>query len=76
MNLVYAAIAAVLMISNPGPTVSQETDELRRNMKALELFLQDKNDHQKYCPGLRWSQPDIKVYKRTLASHLPPECKR
>ena len=53
-----------------------ECDDLKRNMQALEIFLQDQDDHQKYCPKLKWEQPDIEVYKKDLKSHLPVECKK
>ena len=44
----------------------QPSDALVRDMKALELFLKDQEDHQLYCPRLSWAQPDIKVYKEKL----------
>jgi len=52
-----------------------ECDDLKRNMKALEIFLQDQDDHQKHCPKVKWNQPDIDVYKKTLKSQLPEGCK-
>ena len=51
-------------------------NNLKRDMRALELFLQDQEDHRTYCPKVRWSQPDIEVYKRTLTSQLPKGCKK
>jgi|TARA_R110002012_G_scaffold192740_1_gene360345 hypothetical protein len=51
-------------------------DNLKRDMRALELFLQDQEDHRTYCPKKRWSQPDIEVYKKSLRSHLPKGCKK
>ena len=50
-------------------------DDLKRDMKALEIFLQDQDDHEKYCPKLKWDQPDISIYKKELKSQLPKECK-
>lgn len=50
-------------------------DNLKRDMRALELFLQDQEDHKNYCPKTKWNQPDIEVYKRTLRSQLPKGCK-
>ena len=50
-------------------------DDLKRDMVALELFLQDQEDKEKYCPKLSWEQPDIEVYKKELKSQLPQECK-
>jgi len=52
-----------------------ECDDLKRDMKALEIFLQDKADHKEYCPKVKWEQPDISVYKEELKSQLPKECK-
>ena len=55
---------------------AEPTDDLKRDMKALEIFLQDKEDKQTHCPKLRWQQPDIEVYKKTLKSQLPENCKK
>ena len=56
--------------------VADQTDDLKRDMKALELFLQDQDDHRNYCPRLKWEQPTIEVYKQSLESQLPEECKK
>ena len=56
--------------------VADPTDDLKRDMQALELFLQDKEDHKEHCPKIKWEQPDIKVYKETLKSQLPNGCKK
>ena len=53
-----------------------ECDELKRDMIALELFLQDKSDKKEFCPNLDWEQPDIKIYKKELKSQLPEGCKK
>ena len=42
---------------------SEPCDELKRDMKALEIFLQDEEDHKTFCPTLDWEQPSIEVYK-------------
>ena len=55
---------------------SEPCDELKRDMKALEIFLQDEEDHKTFCPKLKWDQPDIKVYKKELKSQLPENCKQ
>ena len=52
-----------------------ECDDLKRDMIALELFLKDKEDKKEYCPNLKWEQPDISIYKETLKSQLPENCK-
>lgn len=54
--------------------IDEPCDDLKRDMKALELFLQDQEDHPKFCPEIEWNQPDIEVYKETLKSHLPKNC--
>ena len=54
---------------------SEPCDELKRDMKALEIFLQDEEDYRNFCPTLDWEQPDIEVYKKELKSQLPENCK-
>lgn len=70
------AYAAAMFLMFATPVTAQETDNLKRDMHALELFLQDKKDHKEYCPNTRWTQPDIKVYKKELKSQLPSGCKK
>ena len=55
--------------------VPADLSEIERDALALELFLQDKQDHDKFCPHLTWEQPPIEVYKETLESQLPSGCK-
>lgn len=50
------------------------TDELLKDVKALELFLEDQINHEKYCLDILWEQPDIEVYKEKLETQLPKEC--
>ena len=54
--------------------LTEPTDDLKRDMKALEIFLQDKEDKKIHCPKLKWAQPEIDVYKKTLQSQLPEGC--
>ena len=54
---------------------SDSSDDLKRDMKALEIYLQDQEDHKEYCPKIKWEQPEIKVYKEKLESQLPEGCK-
>ena len=54
---------------------SEPTDDLKRDMKALEIYLQDQKDHKDHCPSLKWEQPAIEIYKEKLESQLPQECK-
>ena len=67
--------SGLLLLSLIGNTNAQECDDLRRDMTALELYLQDQEDHGEFCPKLKWDQPDIEVYKKELKSQLPEECK-
>ena len=68
--------AGLFMLLFANDTVAQDCDDLKRDMKALELFLQDEEDHKTYCPSLGWDQPDISIYKKELKSQLPEECKK
>ena len=54
---------------------SEPCDDLKRDMIALELFLQDEVDYKEYCPQINWTQPAIEVYKKELKSQLPENCK-
>tara|TARA_R110001592_G_scaffold123321_4_gene331112 strand:+ start:866 stop:1078 length:213 start_codon:yes stop_codon:yes gene_type:complete len=63
----------LLFLSN---TSAQDCEDLKRDMKALELFLLDQDDHESNCPKLKWIQPDISVYKKELKSQLPESCKK
>ena len=67
--------AGLFMLLFSNDAVAQDCDDLKRDMKALELFLQDKKDYEEYCPKLDWEQPSIEIYKLTLKSQLPEECK-
>ena len=58
-----------------GEAAAQDSEDLKRDMIALELFLQDQKDHKEYCPSVDWEQPEISVYKKTLKSQLPEGCK-
>ena len=52
------------------------TSDFERDAKALELYLQDKKDHKEFCPKIKWNQPPLSTYKKTLKSHLPKDCKK
>ena len=43
---------------------SEPCDELKRDMKALEIFLQDEEDHKTYCPKLNWEHLTLKYIKK------------
>ncbi len=67
--------SGLFMLMFTGAIAAAPTDDLKRDMKALELFLQDQEDHKEYCPNLKWKQPEISVYKEKLKSQLPEGCK-
>ena len=54
---------------------NNDLTELEISAKALELYLQDKKDHDKYCPFRTWEQPSLDIYKKFLESQLPEGCK-
>jgi len=68
--------SGLLLLTLIGNTNAQVCDDLKNDMKALELFLQDQEDHENHCPKLKWDQPDISVYKQELISQLPQKCKK
>ena len=67
--------SAMMMALLATAIASDSSDDLKRDMKALEIYLQDQEDHKEYCPKIKWEQPDIKVYKEKLKSQLPEGCK-
>ena len=67
-----SALATGASAFAPIETVS----DLERDAKALELYLQDQKDHKEFCPQIKWKQPSLSIYKQTLKSHLPKDCKK
>lgn len=67
-------IAELLFAAVFSTVAAQETDDLKRNMVALEIYLKDQEDHKILCPEIVWVQPDIEVYKKELLSQLPEAC--
>lgn len=51
------------------------TEQLMTDMVSLELYLMDKTQYKEFCAGIVWDQPIIDIYKQTMISHLPEECK-
>jgi len=68
--------SGILFLTLIGNTGAQQCEDLKQDMQALELFLQDQDDHEQHCPKLKWDQPDISLYKKTLKSQLPEGCKK
>jgi|APSaa5957512622_1039677.scaffolds.fasta_scaffold425723_2 hypothetical protein len=63
-------LASTLVSASP----VDDLGEMERQSRALELFLQDKVDYKKWCPDLKWDQPEISIYKEKLESQLPEGC--
>tara|TARA_Y100000310_G_C20122471_1_gene552090 strand:- start:181 stop:399 length:219 start_codon:yes stop_codon:yes gene_type:complete len=57
-------------------TTANECEDLKKDIIALEFFLQDKKDHKDFCPELKWEQPKPKTYRDKPKSYLPEECKK
>ena len=55
-------------------TTDKKTEDLMHDMKGLELFLKDQEDYEKFCPKLKWEQPELIVYKKKQRSLLPENC--
>jgi len=55
--------------------LAEDLSDVERDARALELYIQDKQDHKDYCPDVEWDQPALDIYKSTLESHLPEFCK-
>jgi len=66
----------ILLITALSMAQESVCDDLKRDMTALEIFLQDQDDHAEFCPKIKWEQPDISVYKEELKSQLPKNCKK
>ena len=69
-------MSAYILFSLLLTTVESDSEDLKRDMRALEIYLQDQKDKKRNCPKLNWTQPDIDVYKKTLKSQLPNRCKK
>ena len=73
----FAGISLIVALSTTNASMSKdEISDIERDAKALELFLQDRDDYEKHCPFRTWEQPEIEIYKKTLVSHLPEGCKK
>jgi hypothetical protein len=69
-------VVATLVTTPVSNTSNDNLSQIERDAKALEIFLQDKKDHKDYCPNIKWDQPPLSKYKKTLTSHLPDGCKK
>lgn len=64
---------------SPAQVVTEDTKEkirpLKRKLMGIEFYLQDRKDHEEFCPEIEWKQPKLKVYKKDPRSYLPEGCK-
>ena len=72
--ILVGTIIAVCGLTTATSKTVTDLSELERAAKALELYLQDQQDHQEHCPFRTWEQPSLDIYKETLTSHLPEGC--
>jgi hypothetical protein len=61
--------------------ITEDVDDCKKNVRGLknmvlglEFYLQDKLDHKKKCPDIKWEQPPLKEYKKNPKSYLPDAC--
>jgi hypothetical protein len=73
--MIMQSVSMFMFLFSP-PVEAERLDGIKRDVKALELYLQDQDDHEKYCPTEEWEQPEIDVYKEKLESQLSDFCKR
>jgi len=74
MELPIATFLAVFAFAPMGEP-KKDLKDIERDAKALVYYLQDKKDHQEYCPEIDWKQPPLTTYKKEPKSYLPEECK-
>ena len=73
--LILGVAVAYLGLLGMSATALADLSDIQRDAQALELYLQDRHDHQEHCPEIRWEQPKLDVYKEELRSQLPEVCK-
>ena len=54
--------------------VQEETQKMLSSIDAIEFFLQDKQDFEKFCLSSEWEQPCLDDYKADAKSYLPEGC--
>ncbi len=69
------ALFVAIALSSKFDQILVDSTELERDARALELYLQDRDDHKNHCPEIEWDQPPLSTYKEQLRSHLPRGCK-
>jgi hypothetical protein len=63
-----------LVAEEASKSTGEKAADLKNDMVALELFLKDQEDHEKFCSKLTWKQPEMIEYKKKLRSMLPEDC--
>tara|TARA_R110001592_G_scaffold263701_1_gene529079 strand:+ start:4850 stop:5077 length:228 start_codon:yes stop_codon:yes gene_type:complete len=70
-----AFVILALAITSTIVTVSDNVSDIERDARALEIYIQDRKDHEEHCPSIQWDQPALETYKEKLVSQLPEGCK-
>ena len=73
--LTIGLAVAYLGLLGMSATALSDLSDIQRDALALELYLQDRKDHDEHCPQIQWEQPTLDTYKEELRSQLPEECK-
>ena len=71
LSIAIFLMAALIPMGEP----KKDLEDIERDTKALEFYLQDKKDHKEYCPEIDWDQPPLTTYKEEPKSYLPEDCK-
>ena len=76
IGFISILVLSSFLVAGVDPLSTDGLSEIERDARALEIYLQDRKDYEEYCSQLEWEQPSIEVYKETLISQLPEECKQ
>lgn len=76
IGFISILVLSSFLVAWVDPLSTDGLSEIERDARALEIYLQDRKDYEEYCSQLEWEQPSIEVYKETLISQLPEECKQ
>lgn len=76
IGFISILVLSSFLVAWVDPLSTDGLSEIERDTRALEIYLQDRKDHEEHCPQLEWEQPSIEVYKEKLISQLPEECKQ
>jgi len=73
--LTISLLTILLGLGVAAMATADELSDIERDARALEIYLQDQQDYEEYCPTTQWNQPPLDVYKGLLTSQLPLGCK-